>query len=79
MIPDALKDVLTSDPEYLSGAIRFVGTRVPLQALLDSQLHGESIDSFLAGYPGVRREQVEAVLEWESLQVRSAFGIGLAS
>lgn len=79
MIPEALRHILTSDPEYLSGAIRFVGTRVPLQALLDSQMHGESLESFLEGYPGIQREHVETVLAWQNTHAREVFGLELAS
>jgi len=54
--PVELQSVLVSDADTLSGAVRFVCTRVPVQALLDS------VDSFLEGFPGVTREQVEAVI-----------------
>ena len=55
--------VLTSDPEILSGAPVFSGTRVPVQALIDSLEGGETIDDFLDGFPTVRRAQVVAFLE----------------
>ncbi len=61
-IPVELQSVLVSDADTLSGAVRFVGTRVPVQALLDSLLRNHSVDSFLEGFPGVTREQVEAVM-----------------
>lgn len=50
--------VVHRDPEILSGAPVFVGTRVPVRTLLDYIEAGESIDEFLDGFPGVSREQV---------------------
>lgn len=78
-IPTELENVLVSTPDTLSGAVRFVGTRVPVQALLDTLLHNHSIDYFLEGYPGVTREQVEAVVRFEQNKVREIFGLDLAS
>ena len=62
-IEGELRTVLVSTPNILSGAVRFSGTRVPVQVLLDSLAHGHAIDYFLEGYPGVSREQVEAVVK----------------
>jgi uncharacterized protein (DUF433 family) len=45
--------VVESNPEVMSGAPVFTGTRVPVQALLDCLEEGDTIDSFLAGYPSV--------------------------
>ncbi len=50
-------------PEVLSGTPVFPGTRVPVQTLLDYLEGGETIDSFLLGFPTVTRGQVLAFLE----------------
>lgn len=63
MKTDDLKDIVHSDPAILGGTPVFVGTRVPLQNLVDSLAGGESIEDFLDGFPSVRREQVLAVIE----------------
>ena len=55
--------VIHSDPDILGGTPVFVGTRVPVRSLFDHLAAGDSIDDFLDGFPGVRREQVIAVLE----------------
>jgi uncharacterized protein (DUF433 family) len=47
-----------SDPQIMSGAPVFVGTRVPVQNLIDYLEGGETIDDFLEGFPSVSREQV---------------------
>ena len=78
-IPDELKEILVSDPDTLSGAVRFEGTRVPVQALLDTLLRNHTIQYFLEGYPGVTRQQAEAVLKFEQNKVREMFGLERAS
>ena len=50
------------DPEKVSGAWVFRDTRVPVVALFENLEDGASIDDFLSWFPGVTREQVEAVL-----------------
>jgi uncharacterized protein (DUF433 family) len=49
-------------PERLSGAWVFKGTRVPVSALFENLEDGARIDDFLEWFPGVTREQIEAVL-----------------
>ncbi len=58
-------------PGKVSGAWLFKDTRVPVRALFENLEGGASIDEFLEWFPGVRREQVEAVLRHteESLEV----------
>ena len=58
-----LKGVVHSDPEIMGGTPVFVGTRVPLQNLIDYLEGGESIEDFLDGFPSVKRLQVIAVIE----------------
>jgi uncharacterized protein (DUF433 family) len=49
-------------PGKVGGVWLFKGTRVPVRALFENLEAGARIDDFLAWFPGVRREQVEAVL-----------------
>lgn len=79
MIPQELAGVLTQNPNIMSGSICFVGTRVPILALLDTLLCGQSIDYFLQDFPDVSKAQALAVLTWEQNKVRSALGLDLAS
>jgi uncharacterized protein (DUF433 family) len=55
--------VIHSNPNILGGTPVFVGTRVPVQTLLDYLEGGESLDTFLDHFPSVDREQAVAVLE----------------
>lgn len=47
----------------VSGAWLFKDTRVPVTALFENLEDGATVDNFLEWFPGVTREQVEAVLE----------------
>ena len=58
-----LDRVVWIDPERMSGAPCFAGTRVPVQMLLDHLKHGETIDDFLDAAPSVTREQAELFLD----------------
>ena len=57
------QSVVKIDPEIMSGAPCFAGTRVPIQNLIDYLEGGDSIEDFLDGFPTVSREQVIAFLE----------------
>lgn len=56
--------VVERSPEKMSGAWLFKGTRVPVKALFENLEDGASVDDFLEWFPGVTREQVDAVLEF---------------
>ena len=56
------KQIVHSDPEILGGTPVFVGTRVPVDALIDFIESGDTIEDFLENYPGVSREQVFALV-----------------
>jgi uncharacterized protein (DUF433 family) len=55
--------IVHSDPDILGGKPVFVGTRVPVQALLDYIEGGHTLDEFLADFPTVSREQATGSLE----------------
>jgi uncharacterized protein (DUF433 family) len=63
MTIEKLQSVVHSDPEILGGTPVFVGTRVPLQNLIDSLEGGKSIEDFLDGFPSVRRDQVLSAIQ----------------
>jgi uncharacterized protein (DUF433 family) len=70
---EELKGIVHSDPEVLGGTPVFVGTRVPLQNLIDYLEGGESIVDFLDGFPSVKREQVIAVIEAGKIKMLETF------
>jgi uncharacterized protein (DUF433 family) len=47
----------------VSGAWVFRANRVPVRALFENLKDGATVNEFLTWFPGVTREQVEAVLE----------------
>ena len=58
--------IVHSDPSILGGTPVFVGTRVPLQNLMDYLDAGQSIDEFLEAFPSVTRGQALAVAETDN-------------
>ena len=59
-------------PGIASGAWVFRGTRVPVHALFDNLEDGATVSQFLEWFPGVTREQVEAVLEHAARSLQPA-------
>jgi uncharacterized protein (DUF433 family) len=55
-----------SDPNVLNGSACFAGTRVPVQSLFEYLSDGDTVGSFLADYPSITWEQIEAALEERS-------------
>ena len=51
------------DPDRVSGAWVFRGTRVPVSALFENLEDGAQISEFLEWFPGVTLEQARTVLE----------------
>ncbi len=51
------------NPERVSGAWVFRGTRVPVAALFENLEDGGSASQFVEWFPGVTLEQVRAVLD----------------
>lgn len=60
------------DPQKLSGAWLFRGTRVPVSALFENLEGGATVNQFLEWFPGVARAQVDAVLEHAARSVQTA-------
>lgn len=60
------------DPDKLSGAWIFRGTRVPVSALFENLEGGATLDQFLEWFPGVTRRQAELVLEHAAQSVQAA-------
>lgn len=72
IIPECEVDRLpiTVDPEIVSGAPVFRGTRVPVDALISNLEAGLSLDEFLDNFPTVTRDQAIAVLEFYRTTLR---------
>lgn len=59
-------------PGKVSGAWLFKGTRVPVRALFENLEGGATVEEFLEWFPGVTREQADAVLEHARLSLVEA-------
>lgn len=59
------------DPQRVSGAWVFRGTRVPVAALFENLEDGAQVSQFVQWFPGVTSEQVHAVLEHAARSTRS--------
>jgi uncharacterized protein (DUF433 family) len=70
MTNQELRGIIHSDPEIIGGTPVFVGTRVPLQNLIDYLEGGESVEDFLDAFPTVSREQAIAAIEARPIQNR---------
>ena len=56
-----INEIVTIDPEILSGQPVFSGTRVPIDSLFDHLEAGVSLDDFLDDFPSVTRDQAVAL------------------
>ena len=62
-MPSKNKRAITRDPETLSGAPVFTGTRIAVKVLFDYLEDGQSVDDFVKHDPSVSREQAMAALD----------------
>jgi len=69
------RQVINIDPEILRGTPVFYGTRVPIKNLFDYLETGDSIETFLADFEGVSKEQVIKILEISQKLIESSTGI----
>jgi uncharacterized protein (DUF433 family) len=60
------------DPERVSGAWLFRGTRVPVTALFQNLEDGVQLGEFVELFPGVTLEQARSVLEHASQSLEMA-------
>ena len=60
MIP---MDRIEINPKVCNGRLVIKGTRIPISVILEQQIaEDESWDTLLAGYPELKKEDVQAVL-----------------
>lgn len=57
------QQIVSCNPEVMSGTLVFAGTRVPVKTLIQHLTAGDSLDDFLGDFPNVTREQAVAFLE----------------
>jgi uncharacterized protein (DUF433 family) len=57
------EEIVSGDPNVMSGEMVFTGTRVEVKTFVDHLKAGHSLDDFLDGFPSVSREQAVGYLE----------------
>jgi uncharacterized protein (DUF433 family) len=62
-MPMKEEEIVSRDPNVMSGEMVFTGTRVEVKTLVDHLKAGHSLDDFLDGFPSVSREQAVGYLE----------------
>ncbi len=67
--------VINIDKEIMGGTPVFFGTRVPIKNLFDYLETGDSIETFLEDFEGVKREQVIKILEMSKDLIESSSNI----
>lgn len=73
MKPEGLRrldEVVWVDPDRLSGAPCFRGTRIPVQMLIDHLAAGFALDEFLETVPSLDRTQAQRFLELAGEQMQ---------
>ena len=67
--------LIAQNPNVMSGAPCFAGTRVPVSTLFDNLNDGATVNQFVAWFPGVTLEQVKAVLQQASSEMLKCAGV----
>ena len=62
---------ISIDPEIMSGAAVFAGTRVPIQTIFDYIEGGDDLETFLDDFPSVTKEAAVNVLEMAKTSLTS--------
>jgi len=57
-----IQDIVSRDPEVMSGALVFAGTRVPVRILTEHLEAGDPLNVFLEDFPTVTRRQAKEYL-----------------
>ena len=64
LIPNGQNPLIWTNPERMSGAPYFYGTRLPVSSLFENLEGGVSLGEWLDAFPSVTRDQAIAVLEY---------------
>jgi uncharacterized protein (DUF433 family) len=70
--------IVISDPAVMSGTPVFRGTRVPVQLLFDYLSGGDTLESFLDGFPSVSREMALIAIAEAGQALTSGHGPGIS-
>jgi len=72
-MPPHLRDRISIDPSICFGKACIKGHRIWVSLILDSMATGESIDSIVANYPGLVRDDILACIAYGAEMSRERF------
>lgn len=71
-------ELISVDPEVMSGTPVFAGTRVPVQTLVDYLAAGDPLEEFLEDFPTVTRETARLFIQLASEEYVERHGTSAA-
>ncbi len=66
--------IISRNPQIMSGELVFTGTRVPVYILIDYLESGNGLDEFLDDYPTVTKEKAVAAIRLAGEALREQYG-----
>jgi uncharacterized protein (DUF433 family) len=70
-----MSERITVSPDVCNGKPAVRGTRITVQTVLEFLAAGDSVDDVLAEYPTLKREDVQACLDYASRVMANHFSI----
>lgn len=73
-----IMDRIELNPRVCNGRPVIKGTRIPVAVILDQMAEGDSWDTLLAGYPELKKEDIQAALIYartslDHTEIRAAY------
>ena len=73
------KDHIELNPDIMYGKPVLIGTRIPVDLIIEKLSLGESIEDMIAAYPTINREKVLSCLAYAAALIRNEEAYLLAS
>ena len=70
-----MSDRITVQPDVCNGKPVIRGTRITVQTVLEFLAAGDAVEDVLEEYPGLKREDVQACLEYASKVMGNHFSV----
>ena len=64
-----LLDRIELNPRVCNGKPVIKGTRIPVSVIIEQIAEGESWDAVLAGYPELKKEDIQAALQYARVSI----------
>jgi uncharacterized protein (DUF433 family) len=70
-----MSERITLNPDICNGKPIVRGTRIAVQTVLEFLAAGDSVEDVLEEYPGLRREDVQACLDYASKLMANRYSV----